>query len=251
MDSGEEGVLNTIKLIVEKGLNYTGTARSEEERKKGFLLYQNDIKAAFFAYTYGTNGIPLPFGKEYMVPLIEKQLIGEDIIRAKNELQADIVIIGLHWGDEYQRLPSTYQKELAMEIVDMGADIIIGTHPHVIQPAEVIKTEKREGLVLYSLGNFISNQRWRYADSGIIVYLKIELKNSDLKSTKVTILEAVPTWVHRYLQGNKWKYTVLPVQAVLEAENARETYHLSEQDYQRLQEVLRETKEIFWRLWYY
>lgn len=251
MDSGEEGVLNTIKLIEEKGLNCTGTARSEEERKKGFLLYQNDIKAVFFAYTYGTNGIPLPSGKEYMVPLIEKQLIGEDITRAKNELQADIVIIGLHWGDEYQRLPSTYQKELAMELVDMGADIIIGTHPHVIQPAEVIKTEKREGLVLYSLGNFISNQRWRYADSGIIVYLKIELNNSDLKSPKVTILEAVPTWVHRYLQGNKWKYTVLPVQAVLEAENARESYHLSEQDYWRLQEVLPETKEIFWRLCYY
>jgi len=98
MDSGEEGVLNTIKLIEEKGLNCTGTARSEEERKKGFLLYQNDIKAAFFAYTYGTNGIPLPSGKEYMVPLIEKQLIGEDITRAKNELQADIVIIGLGEG---------------------------------------------------------------------------------------------------------------------------------------------------------
>lgn len=248
MDSGEEGVLNTINLIEEKGLSFAGTARSKEEREKGFLLCQNDIKAAFFAYTYGTNGIPLPSGKEYMVSLINEQLIAEDINRAKNELQADIVIIGLHWGEEYQRLPSAYQKELAAKLVDMGADIIIGTHPHVIQPAETIKTEKGEALVFYSLGNFISNQRWRYADSGAIVYIKIEL-NSALQTTKVTILEIVPTWVHRYLQGKKWKYTVLPVREVLEAENARESYKLSDQDYQRLQEVLGETKEIFWRLW--
>jgi len=248
MDSGEQGVLNTISVIEEKSLGFAGTSRHREEREKGFILYQNNIKVIFYAYTYGTNGIPLPAGKEYLVPLIDEQLIAEDINRAKNELQADIVVVGLHWGEEYQRLPSPYQQELARKLVEMGADIIVGTHPHVIQPAEIIKTEKGEGLVLYSLGNFISNQRWRYSDAGIIVYLQIELDNV-LQRSNVTILEIVPTWVHKYFQGGKWKYTVLPVREVIETENAREIYKLSNQDYQRLKEVLEETEEIFWRFW--
>jgi poly-gamma-glutamate synthesis protein (capsule biosynthesis protein) len=248
MDRGEKGVVNTINLIEEKCLSFVGTARNQEERERGYILFQNDIRVAFFAYTYGTNGILLPSRKEYLVSLIDEQLIAKDINRAKNDLKADIVVIGLHWGEEYQLLPSGYQKELARKLVDMGADIIIGSHPHVIQPAEIIKTEKGEGLVFYSLGNFISNQRWRYSDSGVIVYIKIQL-NPALHTSNVTILEIVPTWVHKYLQGGKWKYTVLPVREVLETENAKEIFKLSNQNCQRLKEVLEETDEIFWRFW--
>ncbi|RJX24659.1 MAG: CapA family protein [Dethiobacter sp.] len=249
MDRGEKGVINTINYLEEECSGFVGTARNQEERERGFMLSQNGIKVAFFAYTYGTNGIPLPSGKEYLVSLIDEQLIEEDIIRAKQIQEADLVVVALHWGEEYQRLPSSYQKELARKLVDMGADIIIGGHPHVIQPAEIIKTEKGEGLCLYSLGNFISNQRWRYSDSGVIVYLKLQL-NPALNTSQVTLLEIIPTWVHKFLQEGKWKYTVLPVREVLETENAKEIYKLSNRDYQRLQEVQEETEEIFWRFWY-
>lgn len=252
LDRGMDGVINTIKHIEEAGLNYVGTARSQEERERGFIFSQNDIKIAFYAYTYGTNGIPIPSGSEYLVSLIDEALIKEDVERAKNIEGVDLVIISLHWGNEYQRLPSGSQREIAERLIDVGVDIIIGSHPHVIQPAEIIKTEKAEGLVLYSLGNFISNQRWRYSDAGVIVYLKVT-KNPILNTLQVSLHEIIPTWVNKYPENGKLKYTILPVHEVLDnidAKDAKEEFNLSELDYQRIKEVLGETEDIFRQYWH-
>jgi poly-gamma-glutamate capsule biosynthesis protein CapA/YwtB (metallophosphatase superfamily) len=276
MDSGADGVMKTIENLEAAGLSYAGTARSQEEKESGFVFFQNDIKIIFYAYTYGTNGIPLPSDRDYLVSLIDEERIKSDVYRAKNIEKADLVIVSMHWGNEYERLPAEGQRELAEWLIDSGVDVIIGTHPHVIQPAEIIRTENSKGLVLYSLGNFISNQRWRYTDAGIVVYLQIT-KDHVLNKVEVSIQGTTPTWVHKFLEDGRWKFKVLPVEENLleetllkEAINAGSTGEnnklfpeennflpeknslspekkLSSEDYKRLEEILWETEEIFWR----
>lgn len=248
LDYGETGVLNTITHLEEAGLDFVGTARNPEERVDGYRVNLQQIDLAFLAYTYGSNGIPVPRGKDYLVSLIDEGQIVADIQRVKEDQGADAVIIALHWGQEYQRLPTPQQRQLARRLIDAGADVIVGTHPHVIQPVEWIETENHQGLVFYSLGNFISNQRNRYRDSGIIVYFTIK-KDLVLKQTTVSLAHMEPTWVLRKNQLGPDRYAILPVNPLLQQEEKMEARNLSGQQMQRLREVKRETEDIFWRYW--
>ncbi len=248
LDYGETGVLNTIAHLEEAGLDFVGTARNPEERADGYRVNLQQIELAFFAYTYGTNGIPVPRGKDYLVCLIDEGQIVADIQRAKENQGADAVIIALHWGQEYQRLPTPQQRQLARRLIDAGADVIVGTHPHVIQPVEWMETEHHQGLVFYSLGNFISNQRNRYRDSGIIVYFTIK-KDLVLQQTTVSLAHMEPTWVLRKNQLGPDRYAILPVNPLLLQEEKMEAIDLSGQETQRLREVKEETEDIFWRYW--
>ena len=162
MDSGEKGVSRTLEVIKGTGMKAFGTAPSQGERDTPLLIEANGINLAFLAYTYGTNGIPLPAGREYMVNLIDKDLMHNDIQRAY-QAGADLIIVYMHWGWEYRTETSPEQKDLAHFLAEAGAHIIIGSHPHVIQPMEYISVEDEHGnkhraFVAYSLGNFISNQ---------------------------------------------------------------------------------------------
>ena len=162
MDSGGQGVSRTLEVIEEMDLKAFGTARTQAERDTPLLVETNGISLAFLAYTYGTNGIPLPGGRDYMVNLIDQELMYADIQHAR-KAGADLVIVYMHWGLEYSTEPSPEQKELARFLAAAGAHIIIGSHPHVIQPMEYISMEDENGIqhrtfVAYSLGNFISSQ---------------------------------------------------------------------------------------------
>jgi poly-gamma-glutamate capsule biosynthesis protein CapA/YwtB (metallophosphatase superfamily) len=244
LDRGPSGVLNTIDCIEEAGLDFVGTARCREEREKVYLLSKNGIRTAFLAYTYGTNGLPIPPDKDYLINLIDEGLISEDIFRAKSTYAADIIVVCIHWGLEYQRVPSDQQKELARTLIELGADIIIGNHPHVIQPAEIVETEKGSGLVFYSLGNFISNQRDRYCDTGVIAFIKIRF-DPETNTYFISLSGTEPTWVHKFRQGGRWQYRILPVREVLNTAQAREIFNLSPESFQRLQEAFQETEESF------
>jgi len=134
-----------------------GAARSQEERDKVRIVKSKGVKIAFLGYTYGTNGIPLPANKPYIVNLIDKEKIKEDITRAKKE--TDVIIVSMHWGEEYMHQQSEEQKDLAKFIADQGVTLIIGHHPHVIQPVEKLTgINGNETTVVYSLGNMISCQ---------------------------------------------------------------------------------------------
>lgn len=246
LDRGEAGIINTIHNLEEAGLDFVGTARHWEERKKGFLLNRNGLKVAFFAYTYGTNGLPVPAGKDYLVSLINEQRMREDIFRAKYVEDADIIVFCMHWGHEYHRIPSDQQKEMARKLIDLGVHIIIGNHPHVVQQVEVLKTEKNTGLVFYSLGNFISNQRERYCDTGIIVYIKILPDFDEANVFHISLLDIEPAWVHKLREEGRWQYRILPVREVLNTEQAQEAFNLSATDRQRVAEVFQETEEIIY-----
>jgi len=158
LDKGEKGILSALKFWENyQDVKLIGIYNNQEARDNISIVEKNGIKLAFLAYTYSTNGIPVPSGKPYLVNIINKELIQKDIENAKTK--ADAVIVSMHWGIEYQTTPSDIQKELAKFMADAGVLVIIGHHPHVLQPAEIVESNSgQKTLVAYSLGNFVSSQ---------------------------------------------------------------------------------------------
>lgn len=223
LDRREVGVLRTLDRLDEKGFLYTGTFRSEAERNEPLLLTKNNITIALFAYTYGTNGIPIPNGKDYLVNLIDLEQMKADIVKAR-QAGADVIAMAVHFGNEYQREPSVQQVTLVDQLFAAGVDIIYGSHPHVVQPFEIRTWEdeagkEHQGVVIYSLGNFISDQRGDYKDLGLIFDLTIE---KEYPSQKVIFkqVEAIPTYVNRYWQDGKRIYRILPLEQVVKDQGA-------------------------------
>lgn len=215
LDKGKKGLLRTIEKINEAGLFHTGTFQSQEERDSLRVIDVNGIKLAIFAYSYGTNGIPVPEGEDYLVNLIAYPPIKSDINKAK-EANVDLIIVYYHFGEEYNREPSYLQENLVKETISFGADIIIGSHPHVPQPIEFFKTNEANldsGFVAYSLGNFISNQRWRYSDGGPILNFQI-VKDRVADSIYVNDINVVPTWVFKGKNNEGLDYIILPSDSV-------------------------------------
>ena len=135
LDKGYSGLESTLNFLDEYGLGHYGTARSAEEQDTILIKDVNGIKIAFLAYTYGTNGIPVPKDKPYSVNLIDKNLIKEHIALAK-EQNVDVICVNMHWGAEYKLTPNSTQKDLADFLFKNGVDIILGSHPHVLEPME-------------------------------------------------------------------------------------------------------------------
>ncbi|MCL1472687.1 CapA family protein [Argonema antarcticum] len=222
LDKGEKGIINTIKNIRSRGLPSVGTATSPKEAEKILIVKKNDISMAVMAYTFGTNGIPIPKGKNYLVSLIDENKIIKDIARAKKQ-GADAVTISLHFGDEYQRQPNAGQKQLVKKLIESGADIILGCHPHVVQPYQILKLrgkdgKPRTGVVIYSMGNFIAYQIGSYKDLGVIFSVNIR-KRFPEKTIEITNVEAIPTWTHNYTLNNNLNFRVLPIEAVVNRKN--------------------------------
>ncbi|MGN7470060.1 CapA family protein [Brevibacillus sp. SAFN-007a] len=226
MDRKEQGVLQTIRHLDQAGILHTGTFASAEERNEPLLLSKNGITLALLSYTYGTNGIPIPPEKPYLVNLISPERMKRDIARAK-EKGADLIAVALHFGVEYQRMPNAEQIRVAEQCLTYGADLILGAHPHVVQPYEW-KTVKREdgtahtGLIAYSLGNFISAQRWDYKDVGAI--LKLTLHKDEFGKASIEQAELIPTYVHFFRKNNKRHYVIYPVEETLAGLARGETY---------------------------
>lgn len=236
LDKGEKGLLRTLENLKSLDLLHVGTASSQEDADQLLLSEKNGITMGLLSYTYGTNGIPIPEGKPYLVSLIEEQKIIEDIKRLR-EAGADLVTVSLHFGIEYQTKPSKEQKRLARTLVAAGADIIAGSHPHVVQPYEVVETtdEKgapKTGLIIYSMGNFISNQRGDTKDYGVIFKVNIR-KNMTDGTISLTEIESIPTWVHRYKPDSAFRYRILPIEQTI---NASSDPLLAQADYDTLKE---------------
>lgn len=218
LDGGESGAIYTLDELDKYGFLHTGTARSNEERNRVLILEKNDIRVAILAYTYGTNSREKLALSDRLSCTVnfsnDKDSLINDIQAAKN---ADVhkIILCMHWGTENQRTPDKDQKALADELFSMGVDIILGSHPHVLQPIERKKItaedgEEKEVLLVYSLGNFISNQQSKYKDSGIILSINI-VRNEENGKVEIKDIYYIPTWVHKYIYSNKTEYRILPV----------------------------------------
>jgi len=241
-DRGEIGVRKTIKELTDRGLNYNGTFLSETDRDSIRIFNIKGISIAFLAYSYGINGNPIPKGKSYLINLIDFDLIRHDIEKAKS-LKPDLVLVHYHFGDEYQREPNEYQKAVVDSTIKMGADIIIGGHPHVLQPVKFIKSNQSvldSVFVAYSLGNFISNQRKRYTDAGGILSLTIT-KNFYNRTLKISNVEFTPTRVFKGNTGKKNEYIILP--SIASLSNTVLSF-LNKNDFEKIKQSISDTKEV-------
>lgn len=242
LDQGWEGVQRTIEVINENHLYQTGTFISQETRDSVRIVEINSIRIAILAYSENTNGLPIPKGKDFVINLIDEELIRKDIIKAR-EKNIDVVLVQLHYGPEYNREPSDYQKQIVQRIIQLGADIIIGGHPHVIQPVEFFKTNNAKldsGFVAYSMGNFISNQRWRYSDAGVILNIKIS-KNILTDSIYISEVNYLPTWVFKGETENGREYIILPSQI-----NKSDSLYnfMTKNDWDLMNQAFDDTKDI-------
>jgi len=207
-DRAKKGLLRTIHVLDSLEIPHTGTFKDAEERNRKNLLIldRNNIRVGLLNYTYGTNGLPTP--KPTMVNRIDTLTMLSDIRKSRaNSL--DKLIVMIHWGPEYQSQPSKKQVEIAEVLFRNGVDIIVGSHPHVLQKMEYIQAKdgENENFIAYSLGNFVSNQRTRKRDGGAMLKLTLR-KNKD----DVTISNSgyYLTWVSRPIIDGKTMYEILP-----------------------------------------
>lgn len=208
VDRGLDGLLATIYKLDIMGIAHTGTYVSAQSRDTlvPLIIEEKGIRLALLNYTYGTNGIRVP--PPSVVDLIDKDLIARDIERSK-EAEPDGIIVFLHWGTEYDTIPNRNQKELAEWLLGEGVTMVIGSHPHVIQPAVLDKSGDYQGdrLVVYSLGNFVSNQRNRRTDGGAMISVTIN------KGPCGLIIEDagyILTWVYTPIEGGRRRFYILP-----------------------------------------
>ncbi|CAM3720273.1 CapA family protein [Mesobacillus zeae] len=202
LDKGEKGIQSAIGYMETTSLPYVGAFKDPEDKKKLRILEENGVKIAYLSYTYGTNGIPVPEGKDYLVNLIDRAAMKEEIRRARQN--ADAVVMSIHWGNEYERTPNNSQKDLAKFLADEGVDVIFGHHPHVLQPMEWIEAEDgRKTLIVYSLGNFLSGQVRDYKDIGGLVTVELT-KNVTPGGNSITVSnpEFTPTYVASQAEQN-------------------------------------------------
>ncbi len=162
----------------DKGIYSVGSYVSEEDRKEPRFAEKNGIKYALLGYSTVTNGFTISDAESHYWVLYDKQKVKEDIERVKDKV--DVIIVSMHWGVEYTHVPTAEQREIAKYLSSLGVDIVIGHHPHVIQPIEY----EGNTLVMYSLGNFISAQDGTMKRVGMMASLDI---NKNVKNGKTTI----------------------------------------------------------------
>lgn len=248
MDKGYSGLESTLNFLDEFGISHTGTSRSKDEQNTILVKDVNGIKIAFLSFTYGTNGITIPSDKKYAVNLIDKDLIKQQIKLAKDK-NVDLICVSMHWGIEYKLKQNKTQEDLADFLFKNGADIILGSHPHVLEPMEkrTITSDDgstRDGFVIYSLGNFMSGQI--YANTKSTVILDIQLtKNVDDKIS-IDSINYVPLYLYDKGQNSKsrTRYTLMDInQCIADYESGKST-SVSKSLYNTLKDELSTIKKV-------
>ncbi|MBS5945966.1 MAG: CapA family protein [Peptoniphilus harei] len=217
LDTGLDGIAETISHINESGMKNFGTLK--EEGDKGIIVEKNGIKIGLISFTDTLNGMDsLMRGKEYSVNTFSQDVKG-DIEKLKEK--SDIVIVYPHWGNEYQLVPNERQIFLKEMLQEAGADIILGSHPHVLQKYEVEDKNNKKYFTIYSMGNALSNQRVENlkksgVDTGALIKLVIE-KDNISGETKLKEYGVYPTYVNRYRANGKLNYDLVKLEDIIPA----------------------------------
>lgn len=211
VDKGKKGFERTLNVLDSIGIKYTGSFKSKNTRGLNYplLMIKNGIRIAFLNYTYDTNGLPVTAPN--IVNVIDTLQMKSDL-RLTQLYKPDIVIANMHWGDEYVTRPNATQRKLADFLFRNGVRIIIGNHPHVVQPLVISQVDNEiETVVYYSLGNFISNQQKVNTDGGALAEIVIS-KADDESPVKIESCNYSLVWVRKYTEKGKLKYTLIPVE---------------------------------------
>lgn len=226
LDKGFKGLSETIDVLDKNGIEHLGTYKTQEDQDKLFVKDLNGAKVAFIDYTYGTNGIPVPSGKEFCVNIIDKEAIKKEIEKAK-EQKVDVIIACMHWGQEYHTTQTKDQEELADFLFQNGVDIIIGNHPHVIEPFETKEVTmpdgtKKQCFVAYALGNFTADQNYVNTRDSIIINLKVTKKADGTVS--IDSSDYIPLYIYKNPSLSLKKFKVIDLKtAIANYENGTDT----------------------------
>jgi poly-gamma-glutamate synthesis protein (capsule biosynthesis protein) len=191
MDKRSKAVIATMDYWESvPDIAYIGIHRSQEAHEKPLIIERYTIKVGFLAYTYGTNGIPVPEDMPYLVSLIDVDTMAQEIDALRP--LCDILVVSMHWGNEYQLQPSAVQVQTSTFLAEHQVDVVIGHHPHVLQKCAVIpRPDGKDMLVFYSLGNFMSAQKQPRTLVGGIAYIKIKKVGTDISFDEYGIIPVV------------------------------------------------------------
>ncbi|GHT02034.1 capsular polysaccharide biosynthesis protein [Bacteroidia bacterium] len=207
LDRRSKGLHRTLDVLDSLNVQHTGVFRNQEERDTTYplLVDKKGIRIAFLNYTYDTNGIK-PTVPDH-VNYIDRCQIHQDIEQAK-AMHADIIIANMHWGIEYKLVQNKEQENLAQFLIQEGVDIVMGGHPHVVQPTQINRdsTEKISNVIVYSLGNFISGMTAANTTRGKIVRIVLQ-KQYD--TTQIANCEDILVDTKKKRNGNKIDYEVV------------------------------------------
>lgn len=263
-DTGLAGLKRTVQKVKEYGFEFIGTKETESDHT--YVVKDiNGIKIGMVCYTYETksaadgrktlNGSVLASEAQNLVNSFDYNEIDAFYTDAQNVIDgmkndgADAVVFYMHWGEEYQRSPNTWQKTIAQKLCNMGVDVIVGGHPHVLQPVELLHAEgsNKTTVCAYSLGNAISNQRRELLktycptghseDGAIFSYTFTKTPDG---VTTLTAVDFVPTWLDKYTVNGKYRYTMYP----LDDATAADSYGLGSATVAKLKESYERSKAI-------
>lgn len=227
LDKGFDGALRTMQVLHDSDLDTVGTYLSAEDKQQFLIKDIRNVKVGYLAYSYSTNGMPVPPEHPYFFNFLDPEQILADIEALRP--QVDVLVLVLHWGVEYSPQPTNEQKDLARQFLTAGADIILGSHPHVIQSMEVLKINGQDKFVIYSMGNFISHQKGLERNSGIVLKLKLT-KDFDSGKTILSEVSYTPTYSHFYEANGKLNFRVVPVEKTIKKiKDGQEPFLTSEQ----------------------
>jgi poly-gamma-glutamate synthesis protein (capsule biosynthesis protein) len=213
MDKGEAAVFATMDFWdTRPGVSYLGIHRSQEERgAKKIIIEKNNITVGFLAYTYGTNGIPVPGDKPYLVSLINEAVMEKEIAALRP--LCDILVVSMHWGEEYRQTATGEQERLARFLAAQNVDLILGHHPHVLEPyAYLDRPDGGRTLCFYSLGNFLSGQQTTATQLGALAYVRIKKTRNTVAIDAEGIIPVV-----NHFAGDFTRFRVYPLYRYTEA----------------------------------
>lgn len=246
LDYGYTGLCRTIDVFNNIGLSHLGTYKTAEDQEKILIKDVKGVKIAFINYTYGTNGIPLPSGKVFCVNLIDKDFIKKQINQAK-EQNVDMIVACMHWGTEYRTTANSEQKDLANFLFENGVDVILGNHPHVLEPMEKKTITLQDGttkdvFVVYALGNFTADQRDEITRDSAILNLTIT-KNSDGKIS-IDKVNYVPIYMYKNTNVSTHKFKILDIEKTIKDYEEGKNTSINSTVYNNLKKQLEKIKSI-------
>ena len=218
MDTKFEGIVSTLNYLDDAGISHVGTNATAEAQNEILVKDVNGIKVAFLAFTYGTNGIPVPSSKSFAVNMINDDFILQQISLAK-EQEPDLICASMHWGSEYHTKQGAEQERLANLLFTNGVDVILGSHPHVLQPMEKRTITLEDGstkdcFVIFSLGNFMSGQTYPNTRNSVILNMNFT-KNGETGKTTIDSVSYVPIYMYKSSSVSTQRYKVIDIEKTL------------------------------------
>lgn len=245
LDTSYTGLVSTIRYLDEAEIDHIGTSDTPEKQNEILIKDVNGVKIAFLAFTYGTNGIPIPKDKPFCVNVIDEKLILEQIRLAKEE-EPDLICVNMHWGNEYQSIQNPEQGNLTNLLINNGVDIILGSHPHVLQPMKKITVKQEDGttkdcFVIYSLGNFMSGQTKEKTRNSVILNIEIT-KDGKTGKTLINEVKYIPIYMYKAITEKTQRYKVLDIEKTINDYESGKNTSIGQATYLTLKKELERIK---------